>query len=142
MDLQVATHIRSRSELGEKLFCAWCTKEIVDVPAVINQEGLLFCSLEHGTEAANRMPPNSTIPIGPKQAAAPLVGEVVLYVLPSGPNRGSIRPATIVSVSGPNSALLYVLTAGTIDGPKWSRPQLVLAGFSSTMERDTWHRRT
>ena len=69
------------------------------------------------------------------------VGEDVLYVLPDGPNRGQVRPAKIILLPGGGQALIYVFTAGSIDGIRWVHPCNVLARYSHRKEPDTWHRR-
>lgn len=73
--------------------------------------------------------------------SAPLIGQVVHYVLPAGPSMGEHRPAVVVREWSEDTVNLQVFIDGSNDGYPYTRPCVWVTNVrrSETGESGTWH---
>lgn len=71
----------------------------------------------------------------------PRVGDIVNYVLPTGPNSGEIRPAIVVRVWNEHSVNLQVFIDSSNDGYAYSRSVVWVTNvpYSEDVVPGTWH---
>ena len=69
------------------------------------------------------------------------IGEIVHYVMPSGPSMGEHRPAIVVPEWSENTVNLQVFIDGSNDGYPYTRPCIWATSVrrSDLMENGTWH---